>query len=80
MNITKEKLLSKETLLNNVSINIKKICKEKNISMMKLAEEVDMSYEYLRQIVSPKGKKQLSFYSIYKFSVILNVTIDDLIN
>lgn len=80
MNITKERLISKETLLKNVSINIKKICKEKNISMMKLAEEVDMSYEYLRQIVSPKGKKQLSFYSIYKFSVILNVTIDDLIN
>lgn len=80
MNITKDKILSKETLLNNVSINIKKICKEKNISMMKLAEEVDMSYEYLRQIVSPKGKKQLSFYSIYKFAIILDVTIDDLIN
>ena len=75
----KEKLISKEELMNNVGINIKKICKNKNINMMWLAEQVDMSYEYLRQIVSPKGKKQLSFYSIYKFSIVLGVTIDKLI-
>lgn len=46
---------------------------------MKLSEEVDMSYEYLRSIVSPKGKKQLSFYSLYKFSVVLDTTLDELI-
>lgn len=80
MNITKERILSKEELLNNISKNIKKTCKEKHISMMQLAEEIDMSYEYLRQVVSPKGKKQLSFYSIYKLSVILGITIDQLIN
>ncbi len=80
MNRKKEKILEKEELLNNVSKNIKKICKDKKISMMQLSEEIDMSYEYLRQIVSPKGKKQLSFYSIYKLSIILDVTIDQLIN
>lgn len=46
---------------------------------MKLSEEVDMSYEYLRSIVSPRGKKQLSFYSVYKFSVALNTSLDELI-
>ena len=71
--------LPKEELQNIVGGNIRKICKEKRINMMKLAEEVDMSYEYLRQIVSPNGKKQLSFYSIYKFSKLLDTTIDDLI-
>ena len=80
MNRKKEKILEKEELINNVSKNIKKICKDKKISMMQLSEEIDMSYEYLRQIVSPKGKKQLSFYSIYKLSIILDVTIDQLIN
>ena len=46
---------------------------------MKLSEDIDMSYEYVRSIVSPRGKKQLSFYSVYKFSVALNTTIDELI-
>ena len=71
--------LPKEELQSIVGYNIRKICKEKKINMMKLAEEVDMSYEYLGQIVSPRGKKQLSFYSVYKFSKLLGTTIDDLI-
>ena len=45
---------------------------------MKLSENIDMSYEYLRSIVSTKGKKQLSFYSVYKFSVALDTTIYEL--
>lgn len=72
-------ILSKEELQNVVGGNIRKICKQKNINMMKLSEELEMSYEYLRQIVSPNGKKQLSFYSIYKFSKLLDTSIDDLI-
>lgn len=72
-------ILSKEELQNVVGGSIRKICKQKNINMMKLSEELEMSYEYLRQIVSPNGKKQLSFYSIYKFSKLLDTSIDDLI-
>lgn len=79
MNITKEKILYKEELLDIVGGNIKKICKNKNINMMRLSEDIRMSYEYLRQIVSPNGKKQLSFYSIYKFSIYLDTSIDELI-
>ena len=79
MNITKEKILSKEELLNIVGGNIKQICTDKHINMMKLSEDVGMSDEYLRQIVSPNGKKQLSFYSIYKFSILLDIPIDELI-
>lgn len=79
MNDVKEKILTKNELLYIVGGNIKKICKEKNINMMQLSEQVNISYEYLRQIVSPKGKKQLSFYSIYKFSIFLDCEIDKLI-
>ena len=79
MNTSVEKYISKEELMNIVGGNIKKICKEKKVNMMRLSEDIDMSYEYLRQIVSPKGKKQLSFYSIYKFSVALDTPIDEFI-
>lgn len=72
-------ILTKEELLNIVGGNIKKVCKKKGINMMKLSEDIGMSYEYLRQIVSNRGKKQLSFYSIYKFSIFLETPIDLLI-
>lgn len=71
--------IPKEELQQIIGINIRKIAYQKHINLMKLSEEIDMSYEYLRNIVSPNGKKQLSFYSIYKFSVALNTTIDELI-
>ena len=79
MEINTISYIPKEELQKIVGGNIRKIAYQKNINLMKLSEEVDMSYEYLRNIVSPNGKKQLSFYSIYKFSVALNTTIDELI-
>lgn len=79
MEINTISYIPKEELQKIIGGNIRKIAYQKNINLMKLSEEVDMSYEYLRNIVSPNGKKQLSFYSIYKFSVALNTTIDELI-
>lgn len=78
MDINTISYIPKEELQQIIGINIRKIAYQKHINLMKLSEEVDMSYEYLRSIVSPNGKKQLSFYSIYKFSA-LNTTIDELI-
>ena len=77
--ITETKFMSKEELMQVVGGNIKKICKDKKVNMMKLSEDIDMSYEYLRQIVSPKGKKYLSFYSIYKLAKTLDVSIDEFV-
>ena len=71
--------ISKEDLQQIIGKNIRKNTNPKKINLMKLSEQVDMSYEYLRSIVSPKGKKQLSFYSIYKFSVALDTSLDELI-
>ena len=71
--------IPKEELQQIIGINIRKIAYQKHINLMKLSEDIDMSYEYVRSIVSPRGKKQLSFYSVYKFSVALNTTIDELI-
>ena len=61
-----------------VGSNVRKVCKEKNIKMMEFAEEIDMSYEYLRHIVSPGGQKSLSFYSMYKIAKVLGISMDEL--
>lgn len=79
MDINTISFILKEELQKIIGGNIRRIAYQKNINLMKLSEEVDMSYEYLRSIVSPKGKKQLSFYSLYKFSVVLDTTLDELI-
>lgn len=79
MEIQTVSYISKEELQQIIGKNIRKIAYQKKINLMKLSEQVDMSYEYLRSIVSPKGKKQLSFYSIYKFSVALDTSLDELI-
>ena len=61
-----------------VGTNVRKVCKEKNINMMEFSEEIDISYEYLRHIVSVGGQKHLSFYSMYKIAKVLGVTMDEL--
>lgn len=79
MDIETISYLSKEELQNIVGKNIRNIAYQKNINFMKLSEQVDISYEYLRSVVSPNGKKNLSFYSIYKFSKALDTTLDELV-
>lgn len=61
-----------------VGTNIRKKCKQNGINIMHLAEDIGMSYEYLRHIVSTGGKKSLSFYSMYKIAVMLDMTMDEL--
>ena len=48
------------------------------VNLMEFSEEIDISYEYLRHIVSVGGQKSLSFYSMYKIAKILGVSMDDL--
>ena len=61
-----------------VGNNVRKACKEKQINMMEFAEEIDISYEYVRHIVSKGGQKSLSFYSMYKIAKILGISMDEL--
>ena len=73
-----EKFKSKDDVQYIIGSNVRKACKEKRINMMEFAEEIDISYEYMRHIVSPGGQKSLSFYSMYKIAKILGVTMDEL--
>ena len=72
------KFKSKDDIQFIVGTNVRKMCKEKQINLMEFAEEIDISYEYLRHIVSVGGQKSLSFYSMYKIAKILGVSMDDL--
>ena len=69
---------TKEDVQYIVGTNLRKVCKEKEINLMEFSEEIDISYEYLRHIVSPGGQKSLSFYSMYKIAKVLGVTMDEL--
>ena len=72
------KFKSKDDIQYIIGTNVRKVCKEKNINLMEFSEEIDISYEYLRHIVSLGGQKSLSFYSMYKIAKVLGVTMDDL--
>ena len=73
-----KKFKSKDDVQYIVGTNVRKVCKEKNINLMEFSEEIDISYEYLRHIVSIGGQKALSFYSMYKIAKVLGVSMDDL--
>lgn len=72
------KFKSKDDIQFIIGTNLRKVCKEKQINMMEFSEEIDISYEYLRHIVSIGGQKSLSFYSMYKIAKILGITMDEL--
>lgn len=72
------KFKSKDDVQYIVGTNVRKVCKDKNISLMEFSEEVNISYEYLRHIVSIGGQKSLSFYSMYKIAKVLGVSMDEL--
>ena len=72
------KFKSRDDVQYIIGTNLRKVCKEKNINLMEFAEEIDISYEYLRHIVSIGGQKALSFYSMYKIAKTLGIEMDDL--
>lgn len=74
----KDKFKSKDDIQYIVGTNVRKMCKDKHVNLMEFSEEIDISYEYLRHIVSMGGQKSLSFYSMYKIAKILGVTMDEM--
>ena len=69
MKINTISYIPKEELQKIVGGNIRKIAYQKSINLMKLSEEVDMSYEYLRSIVSPNGKNNYHFIQYINFQL-----------
>ena len=69
----------KENLFEILTINIRKRRLEMKMTQQELAEKIGISHEYYRRFESKKGQEGLSFVTIYKISVVLNISIDDLL-
>lgn len=59
--------------------NIKMYRKEKNITSAELAEMVELSHDFIRQIQSEKVAYNFSVETFYRISVALDVKLDDLV-
>ena len=68
-----------ENIYNTIRRNIKKYRKERGLTYAQLAEMVDLSHDFIRQIESEKVGYNFSVETFYKISVALGVELDKLI-
>ena len=73
-----EEIVFDNDIYDTIRKNIRKYRKEKGITSAELAEMVDLSHDFIRQIQSDKVKCNFSVETLYKLSIALNVSIDDL--
>lgn len=66
-------------IYDTIRKNIKKYRKKKGLTSAELAELVDLSHDFIRQIESEKTAYNFSVETFYKISVALGVKLDDLI-
>lgn len=66
-------------IYDTIRRNIKKYRKERGMTSAELAELVDLSHDFIRQIESEKTAYNFSVDTFYKISVALGVKLDDLI-
>lgn len=68
-----------ENIYSTIRKNIRKYRKEKGITSAKLAEMVNLSHDFIRQIQSDKAGYNFSVETLYKISVALDVPLDKFI-
>ncbi len=68
-----------ENIYDMIRRNIKKYRKLKELTSAELAEMIDISHDFLRQIESEKVKRNFSVETFYKLSVALDIGLDKLI-
>lgn len=66
-------------IYDTIRKNIKKYRKEKGMTSAQLAELVDLSHDFIRQIESEKARYNFSVDTFYRISVALGVSLDKLI-
>ena len=74
-----KQLVFDEDIYNTIRRNIKKYRLEKELTSAQLAEMVDLSHDFIRQIQSEKAEYNFSVETFYKISVALGVSLDELI-
>ena len=68
-----------ENIYDTIRRNITKYRKLKKLTSAELAEMVDLSHDFIRQIQSEKAGYNFSVDTFYKISVALGVSMDELI-
>ena len=74
-----QKIEFDSNIYDTIRKNIRKYRKQKKMTSAKLADLVDLSHDFIRQIQSDKAKYNFSVDTFYRISVGLEVTMDDLI-
>ena len=74
-----KQLVFDEDIYNTIRRNIKKYRLEKGLTSAQLAEMVNLSHDFIRQIQSEKAEYNFSVETFYKISVALGVSLDELI-
>lgn len=65
-----------ENIIKTIAYNVIKYRKLNNITQEQLAIDIGVSPEFIRKFESTKGSEGLSLMSLYKISVVLNISID----
>ncbi len=65
-----------ENIMTKVSTNIKKYRKIAGITQEQLAVDVGKSYDFIRRLEYRKGAIGCSIDTLYRISVVLDVTMD----
>jgi len=68
-----------ERVYDTIRKNIKKYRKARKMTAAELAELVDLSHDFIRQIESEKVGNNFSVETFYRISVALGVSLDSLI-
>lgn len=68
-----------KSIYNNIRNNVKKYRKQKGLTASELAATIGITDEYMRRLESEKSQSGFSFETLYKISIALEVTIDELL-
>lgn len=74
-----KKLEFEPNIYDVIRKNIKKYRKKANMTSAELAEAVELSHDFIRQIESQKAAYNFSVDTFYKISIALGVSMDKLI-
>lgn len=68
-----------ETIYDTIRRNIKKYRNERGLTSAQLAEKVNLSHDFIRQIESEKIRYNFSVETFYKIAIALDVELDKLV-
>lgn len=72
----KREFIFNDNIIETIAFNVRKHRKLNGITQEQLAVDIGVSPEFIRKFESTRGSEGLSLLSLYKISVVLNVSMD----